>query len=383
MTVCHICSAGLHLQETSRAFLRVTSDSRPWRAGGRLGVCTRCGAIQSAIDARWRAEAEEIYAGYRLYHQSGGKETAVFDQSGGAVARSVRLLERLKGEIGLPPAGRLLDVGCGSGVTLRAASRLLPSWRLLGSEMSGRTRAEVEAIPGVECLHVGAAGDVPGTFDLITISHVLEHVVDPVALLRSLRPKLAPGGLLLVQVPDARGKPFDYLIADHCTQFDCDLLRGVAQAAGFAAVVAASDWVSRELTLVARGGGTAGELPARDCRPWEELLDGTLSWLASIRALAQSLSRDDGPLGIFGTAIGGTWLAQEVSGRFDFFVDEDESRGTFMDKPVLHPRAVPHGARVIIAVGAPVAGQIARRLATPEVGYIALDAMGSVDVGKT
>lgn len=54
--------------------------------------------------------------------------------------------------------------------------------------------------------------DVPvelaGTFDLITLSHVLEHLPDPAADLRTIREKwLSPDGLLLVEVPDLYTHP--------------------------------------------------------------------------------------------------------------------------------------------------------------------------------
>ena len=50
--------------------MRVTSDTRPWRSGGKLAVCGECGTVVKPLDEMWRIEAGEIYAGYDLYHQS-------------------------------------------------------------------------------------------------------------------------------------------------------------------------------------------------------------------------------------------------------------------------------------------------------------------------
>ncbi|NDE98290.1 MAG: methyltransferase, partial [Verrucomicrobia bacterium] len=92
---------------------RVTSDCKPWAAGGWLGVCRACGGVQKRMDAGWRAEIERVYREYTIYHQSGGTEQAAFSAATGqGVARSERIVERLV-QSGLVGArGRLLDVGC-------------------------------------------------------------------------------------------------------------------------------------------------------------------------------------------------------------------------------------------------------------------------------
>jgi SAM-dependent methyltransferase len=93
----------------------------------------------------------------------------------------------------------MLDVGCGNGATLRAFGQMAPGWTKAGTEFDEKYRTEIEAIPNTEPLHVGPVEFVPGAFDVITMVHVLEHIVEPVGVLETLRGKLASGGLFLVQ----------------------------------------------------------------------------------------------------------------------------------------------------------------------------------------
>jgi SAM-dependent methyltransferase len=256
---CHLCGSPA-LEEASgfRELRRVTSDCQPWPAGGGMGVCRSCATVQNILDQGWREDVEKIYEGYAIYHQSGGAEQAVFDSTSGRPApRSARVLDWLAAHGAQPPLGRLLDIGCGNGPLLREFGWRAPGWTLAGTEFNGKYRAEVERLPGVTALYTCPVEEVPGMFTLITLMHVLEHIPEPVRFLRAVRDKLDAGGFLAVEVPDARQNPFDLLIADHCTHFTAATLAALLRRAGYEVAALATDWVPKEISLLARKAGAA------------------------------------------------------------------------------------------------------------------------------
>lgn len=100
--------------------------------------------------------------------------------------------------------GRYLDVGCGSGASLGVARAL--GWRGSGIETDVEAAARARAF--TDDLYVGDVLDAPfeaGRFDVVTAFHVLEHLPDPVAAVERMLGWLAPGGLLIVEVPNAGG----------------------------------------------------------------------------------------------------------------------------------------------------------------------------------
>lgn len=359
---CHLCGAELDPVDGGGDLLTVSSDCRPGPRGLRLAFCRSCGTLQKPVDDDWRRDVAAIYDGYDIYHQSGGVEQAVFATGDAPAARSERLIDCLAARFPLASRGRMLDVGCGNGALLRAFARRYRSWTLCGTELDDRHRDEVLAIDGVETMHCGPPAQLAGRFDLVTMVHVLEHVIDPVPFLRSLAPRLDGG--LLVEVPDHARNPFDLLIADHCTHFTARSLVETARRAGYLATSVATDWIAKELSLVVSVASAEGVVEqTQEEAGTPEVVARQLRWLSSLAAWAtDQVERTDA--GLFGTSIAATWLAATLDDRVGFYVDEDPSRAgrPFRGRPVLHPRDVPEGATVLVIQPPDLAGPIAARL---------------------
>jgi 2-polyprenyl-3-methyl-5-hydroxy-6-metoxy-1,4-benzoquinol methylase len=102
-----------------------------------------------------------------------------------------------------PGQGRkLLDVGCGSGSKLARMREL--GWEVEGLDADPRA-VEVARSKGLN-VHLGELQDVqypPDHFDAVHIHHVIEHVLDPIALIRECYRVLAPGGTLVALTPNS------------------------------------------------------------------------------------------------------------------------------------------------------------------------------------
>lgn len=101
-----------------------------------------------------------------------------------------------------PGSCDLLDVGCGAGGYLQAA-------RELGCTAKGLEPSATHATVGRTLgLDIEQAYFEPGmfpdeSFDLVILSHVIEHIYDPQAFLAELYRVVRPGGTLLVITPSA------------------------------------------------------------------------------------------------------------------------------------------------------------------------------------
>jgi 2-polyprenyl-3-methyl-5-hydroxy-6-metoxy-1,4-benzoquinol methylase len=102
------------------------------------------------------------------------------------------------------PVGRVLDVGCGEGGAVELLRGGGASW-ITGIELLAQPAAQAAQVYD-EVLVGDAIEQLPaasGPFDTILCYDVLEHLYDPLALVRVLRDIAAPGGRLHISVPNA------------------------------------------------------------------------------------------------------------------------------------------------------------------------------------
>jgi SAM-dependent methyltransferase len=102
-----------------------------------------------------------------------------------------------------PPSGGglLLDVGCGNGRFLELASEM--GWRVEGIDLDPVAVETAKTLGfSVRCGTIKVLDDVSEHYDVITLSHVIEHVYDPLSLLTSLRRLLKPEGVLWLETPN-------------------------------------------------------------------------------------------------------------------------------------------------------------------------------------
>lgn len=104
---------------------------------------------------------------------------------------------------------RVLDIGCGGGDNARQLRRAHTGIEIVG--LTHNTDEARIAAAHMDAVHVvdleqglsDAAIDKWGEpFDLLLFSHVLEHLADPVTVLRRCLTRLAPGGYTLIAVPN-------------------------------------------------------------------------------------------------------------------------------------------------------------------------------------
>ena len=109
-----------------------------------------------------------------------------------------------------PHTKRMLDVGCAEGGFASLVLTQRPNIEIWGIEPveQAAQKAQVRLTKVLCCGIETAIDQLPaGHFDCITFNDVLEHLVDPWAVLKMMRDKLAQGGQLLASIPNLRYFP--------------------------------------------------------------------------------------------------------------------------------------------------------------------------------
>ncbi len=161
-------------------------------------MCATCGLVR--VDPLPSAETLRRFYGLDYRQQYKGafepKPKHCYRETLRAIERAERYLAAV------PKPMRTLDVGAGAGFFAYVLKRC--GIDIDGIEPNAAYAAFARERLGLDRIRTGFLEDLPaqGQYDRITLNHVLEHLPDPRAALHHLHGLLAPGGELLLEVPN-------------------------------------------------------------------------------------------------------------------------------------------------------------------------------------
>jgi SAM-dependent methyltransferase len=140
--------------------------------------------------------------------------------------------------------GALLDIGCSSGGFLSTMKG--SQWTVYGIEIEPSMAERARAVSGAG-VYVGDVADAPFAnecFDVVTCFDVLEHIHQPIVLLRRALAWLKPGGIFCTVLPNIDSWEanifgsywFGLELPRHLVHFSPRSLRGAMERAGFSEV---------------------------------------------------------------------------------------------------------------------------------------------------
>ncbi len=181
----------------------------------RVVTCTGCGLVYVTPRLQGQALLDVYDAGYWKSSNPKQRGYADYAREAALYLKTYRKRWALVQQW-LPARGRILDLGCAAGYFLRVAQE--HGHDVHGIEMSAAIAGEAVQALGADRVHIGtleegiaAKGHADGTFDLITLWDVVEHIPEPQPVLRRLRALLKPGGKLLLETQNVASRWANWL----------------------------------------------------------------------------------------------------------------------------------------------------------------------------
>lgn len=289
-TSCPVCDGKKVLPEQP-----VFDDRYGYPEEFQLGRCTNC-SHRMTLPRLSEADLPFLYGTY--YPRKSLTPESVQEQAMSVKKRFSGLLRWWmgtdnQGQYKVRPGQKVLDIGCGSGVSL------------LEIEVLGGTAWGIEADPNVQSLaralglriHSGNLDDRPfpdECFDLIILNQVIEHIPEPMHILKNMAKRLAAGGRVVLVFPNRDSwwcrvsgiRWINWHVPYHLHHFNLDGFKKLAERSGFRMVK------SRTITP---NLWTLLQWRANRMKP--ELGVGSLLWRVSEKREADSqISLKSGPI---------------------------------------------------------------------------------------
>jgi SAM-dependent methyltransferase len=352
MTLCRVCQHSLGSPVYAAAAPALTSLAATLDVPTRVFVCTACGHCQSDD----LPAAERFYdTTYRIALDSADHDQVYAVVDGRPLYRTDHEVEVVLSHVSLADGALILDYGAGKAMTLRKIvdrrPNLVPHVFDVSTDYTGHWK---DWIVADRCATYSLPDSWTAHFDVVTAHFVLEHVHDPVAVLRDIRRLLKDGGTLFLSVPDPIANVGDLIVVDHVNHFSIASLKYCLAIAGFGDVRLDRDAFAGAFVAVTRTG-TADCDKQRDAASAAQALANLGQfWLeAGVRLDTAARLRNGRSSAIYGAGVYGSFIATRIGKVIDLscFVDRNPHvrARPHMGWPVVGPQDLPKHVETIYA----------------------------------
>lgn len=161
--------------------------------------CTGCGFVYS----------KSISIEYSSFGKSASKKSIEELNKASDLQRIPELVAEILSKTSIKQGG-ILDFGCGVGLMLRGFKK--NNFDLLGVEDSDAFRNMLTQAGISTVASLSEINESRGSFDIVIVKDVLEHLEEPVEMLDEIISFIKPGGFLYLRVPNRNAYPFHWAV---------------------------------------------------------------------------------------------------------------------------------------------------------------------------
>lgn len=324
---CNICGNELEAPcyESARS---LTSLCEVFPSPTVVRCCSRCGhAVTEPIEDLSRFYDEE----YAILSDSEDEDQVYEVTSEGTVYRTEHQMAVMEAKIELQGGARILDYGCAKSSMMRVLSQRRPDITPFLFDVTERYRDFWRGFAASEnCATYQTPDSWAASFDVVTSFFSLEHIADPLDVLRNVRSLLRPNGIVYGIVPNVLTNYADLLVIDHVNHFTEPSLHEALRSSGFARIDIDTDAHRGAFVFTARNAAASDtcEPGRRAAEALAEVQQIAGYWNgASTRVQQHEQTFDDRDVGaIYGAGFYGSFIYSALTSteRLACFVDQNE-----------------------------------------------------------
>lgn len=341
------CKKGEFVFKEYNNLIKISSDEKFKFKGGILFACKICGLIQKKVDTDFNKKIKYIYNNYAAYSAAEGRENVIHFKKKKSY-RSDIILNHIDKNILKLKKKTILDLGCGSGFTLKRISYLFPNNNLYAFDYDNKNDKSIKKIRNFKKFYSGNINKIDNKFDLIILMHVFEHINNPIYFLNCLKKKLTPGGVICIQSPNIEKNFLDILTFDHISHFNRNSLQDLITKTLFSEVKF-FNILKKEITcIIFNSSNTNKKNSSIDKYKIKKKITNFQNKINEInlfkKQVKKIISKNSKKLiSIFGTTVPSIWIANEVGlDKVYNFIDEDKFKigKKIFNKKIISPSSL-------------------------------------------